>query len=255
MEYSVNDLAKLSGLSARTLRYYDEIGLLEPLRNEANQYRVYSTDHVDRLQQIMFFKQLGISLGEIRLLLDDPCFDREKTLADHLTELRKRRKQIDLLIYNVERTLASVKGESVMNDREKFEAFKKSRIDENERKYGKEIRERFGEEAVNTSNEKFRKMTPDQYALAERLSEELGAALLSAFYTGDPAGEQAAKAAELHKQWLCCFWPEGSYSKKAHAALAQNYVEDERFAAYYDKLAPGCTVFLRDAVLIYCEDK
>jgi hypothetical protein len=142
-----------------------------------------------------------------------------------------------------------------MDDREKFEGFKKSLIDENERKYGKEIRERFGEGVVNASYEKLKSMTPDRYSDVERLNEELNKTLLSAFHTGDPAGEEAVKAVELHRQWLCCYWPEGSYSKNAHAALAQSYVDDERFKAYYDNLAPGCAEFLRDAVLNYCRNQ
>jgi hypothetical protein len=73
--------------------------------------------------------------------------------------------------------------------------------------------------------------------------------LNEAFKTGDPAGELAQKAADLHRQWLCCFWD--SYTKEAHAGVAQMYVDDERFTAYYDKAQPGTAKFLRDAVLIY----
>jgi hypothetical protein len=150
------------------------------------------------------------------------------------------------------KTLASLKGETVMNDQEKFEGLKKKLIEDNEQKYGKEIRKQFGDQTVDASYEKLRKMTPDQYASAEQLEQELNAALLEAFRAGNPAGEPAQKAALLHKQWLCRFWPEGTYTTQAHAALAQSYVDDARFAAYYDKLAPGCAAFLRDAVQVFC---
>jgi len=136
-----------------------------------------------------------------------------------------------------------------MSDKEKFEGFKQKLIDDNEKKYGKEIREKYGNEAVDKSNQKLKGMTPEQYAEGERLSEEILSTLAAAMKTGDPAGELAQKAADLHRQWLSLYWD--SYTKEAHAGLAQMYVEDERFTAYYDKVQPGAAAFLRDAILIY----
>jgi len=94
-------------------------------------------------------------------------------------------------------------------------------------------------------------MTSEQYAQVEALSLELNNILKAAFEQGDPAGELAQKACELHKKWLCYFWDH--YSKKAHIGVTQMYVDDPRFTAYYDKIAVGCAKFLRDAVLIYCK--
>lgn len=136
-----------------------------------------------------------------------------------------------------------------MSDKEKFEGFKQKLIDDNEKKYGKEIREKYGEDAVNRSNEKIKNMTQEQYEEITRLSSELEETLKAAFQTGDPAGELAQKAADLHRQWLCYFWDH--YSKEAHAGLAQMYVDDPRFTAYYDREQPGTAEFLRDAIHIY----
>lgn len=252
MDYSVNALAKISGVSTRTLRYYDEIGLLKPIRKNSNNYRVYSSVHVDRLQTILFYKELGFELEEIGRLISAPDYDREKALSDHMTELKKRRKQLDLLIKNVDKTLASMKGKTVMSDLEKFEGFKQKLIDENEKKHGKEIRERFGDEVVNASYQKLKGMSQQKYAEMEKLTEELNSILAEACGTGDPSGKLAQKACELHKKWLCFSWPEGTYNKEAHKALAQSYVDDKRFAEYYEKIAPGCAAFLRDAINIYC---
>ena len=247
MEYTVSRLAKISGISARTLRYYDQIGLLSPAR-ERNNYRVYSPEQVNDLQQILFYTELGVGLEEIKALLHDPGYDREKALRSHLAELNKRKSQIDLLIKNVSRTLASMKGKAPMKDDEKFEGFKQKLIDENERVYGAEARQKYGSDTVDASNKKLKNMTAEQYARVEALTKELNETLAAAYKTGDPAGETAKKACELHKQWLCCFWPDGTYTPEAHMGLAQMYVDDERFTAYYDKIAPGCAVFLRDAV-------
>nr|THJ77935.1 TipAS antibiotic-recognition domain protein [Acetivibrio thermocellus] len=161
----------------------------------------------------------------------------------------RKREQLDLLIANVEKTIAAAERRAEMTDKEKFEGFKQKMIEENERKYGEEIREKYGDEEVDKSYRKLKNMTKEQYEEAERLSAELKNLLKQAFATGVPAGELAQKAADLHRQWLCCFWE--SYSKEAHAGLAKMYVEDERFAAYYDKDQPGTAEFLRDAILIY----
>jgi len=130
-----------------------------------------------------------------------------------------------------------------MNDSEKL-------IMENERLYGAEIRAKYGDDIVNASNSKIKAMTKEQYAEVETLSDELNVALKTAFEQGDPASESARKACELHKKWLCYFWDD--YSKDAHIGVAQMYVDDPRFTAHYDKIAPGCAVFLRDAIKIFC---
>lgn len=251
MEYSVSALAKLTGISKRTLHYYDQIGLLKPERISSNNYRVYNSRHIDRLQQILFYRELGVELEEIGRILDSSGFDREIALKNHIAELKKRRKQLDLLINNVEKTLASMKGETKMSDKEKFEGFKKNLIEENERKYGKEIRERYGDETVNSSNAKLMGMSREQYNEFENLTKELNKTLHDACMTGDPSGELAQKACLLHKEWLCFSWPDGTYSPEAHIGLVQSYVDDKRFTEYYEKIAPGCAAFLRDAINIY----
>jgi hypothetical protein len=131
-----------------------------------------------------------------------------------------------------------------------FENDKNTLIKNNEDKYGKETRTLYGDEAVNRSNVKVNGMTKEQYAEVEKLSQEVNEALRLAFEQGNPTGEPAQKACELHKRWLCYFWDD--YTPEAHMCVAQMYVDDQRFTAYYDKIAPGCAVFLRDALAVYC---
>jgi DNA-binding transcriptional MerR regulator len=237
-------------VSARTLRYYDEIDLLKPVRIALSGYRIYGQDEVDRLQQILFYKELGFPLEEIRVLLSSPDFNREQAFQSHLTELHKKRERLDLLITNVTKSIAAMKGEAIMTDNEKFEGFKQTLIDENEEKYGEEIREKYGNQAINESNAKLKGLTQEQYDKSVCLSRELEETLKGAFENGDPAGELAQKACDLHRQWLCVVYPK--YSKEYHKGLAEMYVADERFKAYYDKIVPGCAEFLRDAINIYC---
>lgn len=136
-----------------------------------------------------------------------------------------------------------------MKDKEKFAGFKQKMIDENERKYGQEIREKYGADTVEKSYQKVKNMTPEEYDAVTKLAEQVMATLHEAFETGDPGSDLAQKAADLHKQWLCFYWPQ--YTKEAHAGVAQMYVDDKRFTAYYDAKQPGLAAFLRDAVHIY----
>jgi len=249
MEYTIQKLSQMAGISTRTLRYYDEIGLLKPARINSSGYRIYGQKEVDLLQQIMFYRKLGVELASIKEILNSKDFDELTALEEHLAKLLAQKRQLEILIANVTKTMEYKKGLIEMSDKEKFEGFKKKLIDENEQKYGKEIREKYGNEQVDESNRKLLNMTKEQYDSFKKLEEELLDTLEQALDSGDPAGELAQKAADLHRQWLCFTWP--NYSKEAHAGLAQMYVEDERFSAYYDKRKPGMAKFLRDAVMIY----
>lgn len=249
MEYTVQKLGQLAGISTRTLRYYDEVGLLKPARINSSGYRIYGLAEVNKLQQILFYRELGVSLESIKDIINNPSFDGVKALREHRTQLLEKRDQLDLLIANVEKTIALTEGRITMSDQEKFEGFKQKLIDDNESKYGQEIRTKYGDEVVDKSNAKVKGMSQAEYEEVTRLEKEVLDTLHAAFKTGEPAGELAQKAADLHRQWLSYFWP--SYTKEAHAGVAQMYVDDPRFTAYYDKQQPGTAAFLRDAVLIY----
>lgn len=249
MEYTVQKLAQLAGVSARTLRFYDEIGLLVPARINSSGYRIYGEAEVDLLQQILFYRNLGVGLDSIKSMVTAPSYDRISALREHRRELLLKRRQLDELLANVDKTLAVAEGKMTMTDQEKFSGFKQKLIDDNETKYGAEIRGKYGEATINEANRKLKSMTAEEYTELEKLTAEVLDTLAAAFATGDPAGELGQKTAALHKQWLSYYW--SSYSKEAHAGVARMYVEDERFAAYYDAKQPGSAAFLRDAVLIF----
>jgi hypothetical protein len=166
--------------------------------------------------------------------------------------LNKKRERLDALIENVTKFMSVMKGKILMADNEKFEGFKQSLIGENEQKYGDEIREKYGDTIVDESNANLKGLTKKQYDESEQLRLLLEETLKTAFDTGNPAGEPAQKACDIHRQWLCVFYPQ--YSKEYHKALGEMYVADERFRANYDKIAEGCSEFLRDAINIYCKD-
>lgn len=249
MEYTVQKLGKLAGVSTRTLRYYDEVGILRPARINSSGYRIYGEKEVDRLQQILFYRELGVSLDSIKEIVTAPSFNAANALIEHREKLLEKRNQLDTLIANVDKTIAITGGKIKMSDKEKFQGFKKNMIDDNEKKYGKEIREKYGKDTIEKSNAKVMNMTEQQYEEVTKLAKQVMITLAEAFKNGDPASVIAQEAADLHKQWLTFYW--SKYSKEAHAGLAQMYVDDERFTAYYDKEQPGMAAFLRDAVFIY----
>lgn len=249
MEYSINELARLAGISVRTLHHYDEIGLLSPQRR-SNNYRVYGQKEVDLLQQLLFYRELGVPLKRIRKIVQSTDYDRLSELCAHLAALKSKREKLDALILNIEKTIAVARGIGTMTDEEKFAGLKQRLIKENEVTYGKEVRERFGDEAVDDSNTRILGMSQDTYDKTQRLSEMINESLLHAFKEGDPSSPLAQEVCALHKEWLKLYW--NTYSKEAHLAMAQTYVDDSRFKAYYDSLADGCAEFLRDAVKIYC---
>ena len=190
-------------------------------------------------------------LDQIKELVTSPTYDGVQALRAHREQLLAKRTQLDVLITNLERTIETTEGKISMTNAEKFEGFKKKMIDENERMYGKEIRTKYGDDMVEKSNQKVMNMSQEDHDAITKLNEDLSATLAAAFKTGDPACELAQRAAELHKQWLTFYWSE--YSKEAHVGLAQMYVDDERFTAYYDKIQPGTAIFLRDAIVIYTQ--
>lgn len=249
MEYTVQKLARMAGVSTRTLRYYDEIGLLEPARKNSSGYRIYGSKEVDKLQQILFYRELGLDLDSIQKVISNPSFDGPAALRMHREKLLARRRQLDLLITNVEYTISAAEGKSTMADNEKFKGFKQKLIDDNEQQYGEEVRGKYGDATIDKSNAKMLNMREEKYEEFKSLEKEVLSKLAEACETGDPSSELAQKTAALHKEWLSFTWP--TYSKEAHAGLAQMYVDDERFAAYYDKACEGGAKFLRDAILVY----
>lgn len=136
-----------------------------------------------------------------------------------------------------------------MGNKEKLEGFKRKLIAENEREFGDEIRERYGDKAVDYSNARLMNMTEEGYHQMELITRKLNSTLKDAVKTGDPSGPIAMRTCELHRVWLTYFWNE--YSKEAHLNIGKMYVNDPRFTEYYETIAPGGAQFLKDAIEIY----
>lgn len=253
MEYSIKKLAEMAGVTSRTLRYYDTIQLLKPKRINSSGYRIYGEEEIDRLQQILFFREFEISLEEIKNYLDNPHFNHTEALLQHRHELVARRDRLDQLLKTLDTTVANRKGETTMTDKQKFEGFKQQQLGDNETKYGKEIRDKYGADTVKQANKKFDNLTEEQYTIMQKTAKQILTDLKNAMKSGEPVSTESQKLAKLHKDWLSYTWP--TYSKAAHRGLADMYVADERFTKYYDNTAgKGAAQFLRDAIYIFAAE-
>lgn len=247
MEYSIQALSRLSGVTTRTLRWYDHIGLLKPSRVAESGYRYYGGAEVNRLQDILYYRALGVELSQIKECLDDPFFDRLSALRSHLTALEAERERLETLIRSVKDTIGAEERKEIMNDAQKFEAFKKRAVEHNENAYGAEIRAKYGDAQVDEAHAAVMHLTQEQYQKWACLGQEIQKRLEAAVQAGLPAeGEAGKEIAALHRQWLTIAG--NQYSPAQHRGIAELYVADERFTAYYDKQISGCARFLRDAV-------
>ena len=248
MDYTVCQLAALAGVSPRTLRWYDEIGLLKPQRTRENGYRRYGPAQVDRLQQILFYRALGVELSQIKTILDDPAFDRREALRGHLRQLQEKQAQTECLIRSVTETILAIERNEIMSDEAKFEAFKRQAVQENEQAYGAQLRARYGDRVVDESNGRALSLTQEEQQDKTALEQEILTKLAHAVtQKASPLGPEGQAIAALHKQWLTYSW--ARYTPQAHAGVARMYTEDQRFTDYYDRSVAGCAVFLRDTIL------
>lgn len=247
MEYSIKELSELAGVSARTLRYYDEINLLKPLYISEAGYRYYGQEEVELLQQILFYRARGFDLKRIQKIIYQEDFDIMRALKEHLLELEEQKAHVDSLIRTVKQTILQVKGEYEMSDAERFEAFKERVVRENEEKYGEEIREKYGDAEIDAAHSKILNMTEEDYERFQNLGKEIKKRLQEGVHSGiQPDSEEAKRIVILHKEWLGMTWKQ--YTKQAHKGVASMYIADERFKAYYDQDVTGCAGLLESAV-------
>ena len=149
------------------------------------------------------------------------------------------------LFSDVTGSAVAAKGVEDMGKREAFEALKRRAIEENELTYGREARERYGDDAVDAANERLSSLSRDEWDEKDQLEQAIKERLRVAMATGDPVGEPARELARMHARWIALHWGEGRYSREAHRGLVQMYLADDRFRAYYDEaVGEGATEFL-----------
>nr|WP_255344098.1 MerR family transcriptional regulator [Lysinibacillus sp. BF-4] len=232
----MKELAAMTGVSTRTLRYYDEIALLKPVDYTEAGYRLYNQQSVDRLQQILFYRELKMPLAKVAQAMTQ---SREQVFHEQRKALQQEHERLEKLLHVIDDAL----GENRMINEQKFAAFKQEKLAEQEQLYGVESRRKYGEEAIKASYTKYQDMTEEQYKEMQAVEALLIEALRQ------PSVDEAYVVA-LHKQWLLFTWV--TYTPKMHKGLVEGYLADERFIAYYDRQAgQGATQKLYEAIQHY----
>lgn len=241
--YTVGELARLAGISTRTLRHYEDMGLLRPSR-DANGYRMYRAHDAKRLAQVLSMRACGLPLATIRHLFDDPAADVRAALVAHLSNLRAQGESLEDAIARTERAIAAIEGMEGMNENDAFSAMKEKGLRQFEEAYGQEARERYGDDVIEEANARMMALTRDEWDAKELLEEAIKVQLRIAMATGDPQGEAAAELARMHEKWIRIHWGSG-YTREAHRGLSRGYLADARFRDYYDSACgDGATDFL-----------
>ncbi len=245
--YTVKQLAKLAGVSVRTLHYYDEIGLLKPSSVGGNGYRHYEDEALLKLQQVLFYRELELSLDEIKAVVGRPDFDVISALQSHREALQGRVKRLKRLLQTVDKTIDHLKGNETMSAKGLFEGFS----EEEQEKYAKEAEQLYDPETVRASNRRWK-----QYSAAEKEgilleSKAIYVDLIAAMPKGARSAEVQAIIARWHKN-MDHFWIANDAQLQK---LSEMYNEDPRFKANYDKMHPKLAEFMREAVKVYVEGR
>ncbi|NIL78449.1 HTH-type transcriptional activator TipA [Rhodococcus sp. B10] len=244
-DMKVGEVARLVGISVRTLHHYDDIGLVVPSGRTSKGYRSYSASDVERLHQVLTYRELGFGLDDIAALLDDPSID---TMA----HLRRQRKLLDAKIDRLHRMAAAVdrmmeakKMGIQLTPEEQREVFGDDWLGE---EYAGEAEERWGQtEAWKQSQARTASFTKEDWTRVKAETDALEADFAAAMMAGVPAdSEQAAELAERHRAGIEQYYDCGY---EMHVCLGEMYVSDERFTKHYDDVAPGLAQYLRDAIV------
>ncbi len=245
--YTVKQLADLAHISVRTLHYYDTIGLLAPSQIGANGYRYYDEDAVLKLQQILFFRELDVSLSAIKAILDRPDFDVVTALHAHRAALHDRMERLNTLIQTVDSTILHLTGEVAMSKKKLFTGF----TAEEEERYTEQARELYGADEVNASYKRWNSYTPQQKDAIKAEGGAIYADIAAAIESGqspDSADVQAC-VARWHQHLRYFYEP----SIERLRGLGQLYVDSPDFAANLSQFHAELPAFMQRAITIYCD--
>lgn len=249
MYYKVKEVADMVGISVRMLHHYDKIDLLQPeFINQAG-YRFYSNSDLERLQQVLFFKELDFNLQEIKSILDNPDFDKMQALKSQHELLLEKKKRLEKIINTVEKTIYSIEGEIKMDNKEMFGAFSMIDIERHKEKYAEEAKEKYGDsDAYKECNKKTAKYTKEDWSTISGEADNIMKKLVLLMDI-DPRDSQVQEVVEEYRQYITKNFYQ--CTREIFRGLGELYVTDERFTANFDKYKPGLAQFLSDAIKFY----
>ncbi len=239
---TVGEVSELAGVTVRTLHHYDEIGLLRPSGRSDAGYRLYDHADLQRLQEIVVWRQLGFSLSEVSGLLDDHAYDRGAAL-------RRQRELVELSLDRLGATARALNAALVAHEQETDQEEHAMFKDFDPAQYEEEVRDRWGEtDAYRESTRRAAGYGEPQWAQIRAETDKQVTDFAALMDAGEPAGGEHARAvAERHRQHITqWFYP---VSPEMHRKLAEMYVADPRFAANYNRVAPGLAAYVRAAIV------
>jgi len=245
MTYTIKDIADLAGVTTRTIRYYDEIGLLSPANTGENRYRYYDQDSLLRLQQILFFRELDVPLKEIERIMSRPEFDLLGALENHRSALQSKASRLNTLMNTLDQTIALVKGEGSMSDNELFEGFDESQYEE-------EVRDRWGDNPKYAESQvKWSSYSAEQKEAIKAEGGRLTVRMVSENPEASPDDPDVQAAIGEYYAYLNQYF----YTCDINflRGLSDGWVEDSRFASNYERIREGGAAFVREAVHIFCD--
>lgn len=253
MEWSIQEIARLAGTTSRTLRHYDDTGLVPPSRIGSNGYRYYDADALVRLQRVLLLRGLGLGIPAIADLFERERLEGRRddvpALSLHLSWLRAEQGRLDRQIASVEATIASLEGGEKPMAENMFDGFDHTQ-------YREEVEQRWGADAYARSDAWWRGLSADEKSRFQREAAELGADWMSAAERGvDPAGDEGQALAQRQFDWLRGIpgtpGDGAGPTKEYFVGLGEMYVADPRFARNYG--GPSGAEFVRDAMVAYAE--
>ena len=246
--YTIKQIADMAGITVRTLHHYDYLKLLCPDGKGTNGYRIYTSVQLRRLQQILFLKELGFTLTQIKEILDSDNFDRYKALQLHKELLLKKRQRLDELINNVDKNIKALEGGLEMNEEDMFSPFEDKKI----REYTQQAKEKYSSSLVEQSIEKVsaysKKEWEDIMEYGDSLMKEM-----KELMNRDPADKTVQNVISKHYKMINDNFYDCSI--EIYSGLADLYVSDERFTAFFEKYSQGLAKYMHDAIKIFSSEK
>ncbi|MEM8589855.1 MAG: MerR family transcriptional regulator [Pseudomonadota bacterium] len=250
--YTVKQVARLSGVSVRTLHHYHDLGLLTPALIGENRYRYYRERELLRLQQILFYREFGIPLNEIAAFLDRPNFDHVAALEQHRARLQAETKRTRQLIRTIDRTIAQLKGAGAMRHADLYKGFSP----EKQAAYEDWLTDAYGdgmEEKIEATRAYLKDWSDRDHADAMAELAELEAAIAKQMAEGTaPQSADLDPLLDRHRAWVARMWGRDC-TPDAYAGLADLYLAHPDFAARYEAIASGFTEFLTEAMKAYAD--
>ncbi len=243
MSYSVGQVAELAGVTVRTLHHYGQIGLLEPNDRSGAGYRLYSDADLDRLQHILFYRELGFSLEDITTILNDPGADTAGHLRNQHELLEKRIARLTEMVKAVEKEMEAHTMGIQLTPEEKFEIFGPNYSDD----YEAEAEQRWGQtDAWKESQSRTSKFGKQDWIRIKADGDALNRRLAESMTSGNgPGSVVAMDLAEEHHRAIEVFY---DCPYPMHRGLGDMYLADPRFTKTYEDVAPGLARWLRDAI-------